>query len=143
MNDTNALLREACLTSAYAAESIQMAKEYAEDRGLKTVLGRFAEEHRSIKRQLEEELRSRGVNELPRPTITKSISKIRTGISLSMNPESDNIARLVLDGCTTGMKSLSKSKNRHPAAEPESVRLTNELIKSERDMFSEMLRYLK
>lgn len=143
MNDTVSLLREVCQGCKYATESIEIAKNYATDKRMASLLMRSAEEHERIKRETSRKIRELGAKEAGHPSMGAAMTKAHMSISLMLNPKPERMAELMINGCNMGVKTVAKYKNRYGAASVESVALADSLITAERDLSYGMLGFLK
>lgn len=142
MNDTARLLKESCRGCKYATESITIASDYAKDRKIKNLLDSYNSTHQHIKQKMQKEIHEAGLKEASHPSMPALMTKLHMNVSLSINPSSEKIADLMINGCSMGMKSISRLKNKHPHASAEAKALADELIRTEQDMIADMLPFL-
>ena len=143
MKDTHALLREVCKGCKYATETIGIAMNYTKDKSLYALLGKYDKEHEGIKKRLSQKISEAGIKESKHPAVSAEMAKLHMNMSLSISPTENKIAELMINGCNMGIKTVARYKNRHPYAAPESICLANELIRTERNMAEDLLKYLK
>jgi hypothetical protein len=143
MNDTAKLLRESCRGCKYATESITIAMDYAKDKKIKNTLASYNSTHQAIKHKMQAKIHEAGLSEASHPSMPAAMAKLHMNLSLTLNPSDSKIADLMINGCSMGMKSISKLKNKHPKASPEAHVLADELILAEKNMISDMLHFLK
>jgi hypothetical protein len=142
MNDTVKLMKEACQGCKYAAESIKIARGYAKNRELGLILDNYTKDHELLQSRLSKKIKERGADEYSHPKMGAAMTKLHTNVSLTMNPSPSNIAKLMINGCNMGIKTLSKKRNESRFADKEARALINELIATEQQMASELLRFL-
>ena len=140
MNDNQRLLRESAMGLRCACESIAIAKKYARDKKMRDTLSKYLTEHRS----LYERARTLLGQSYPKGTAMPLLmTKVHTGISLSLRNDSPRVADLMLNGCNMGMKSVASAKNKNPAATAEAITVANEIIRTEEAMHREMLKFVR
>ena len=77
----------------------------------------------------------------PNP-MAKTMSKMKTGMKLSMQETDATIADLMTDGCNMGVKSLSRYLNQYKAADEVSKDIAKRLIKQEDQLILNARPYL-
>ena len=142
MNDTASLLREVCQGCKYAIESIEIARKYATDERVASVLRASGESHKKIQRAASQGLKKEGVKEISHPAIGALMTKAQMNITLMLSSKPKSIAGVIIDGCNMGIKTVSKYKNRYPKASEECRGLADGLILAERELSSGMLKFL-
>ena len=70
------------------------------------------------------------------------MSKMKTGVMLSMHPDDKTIADLMTDGCNMGVKSLNRYLNQYEAADEYSKDIAKRLIHLEAQLSVDMRPYL-
>ena len=143
MADSAKLMKEACLGCKYAIESIEIAKGYSVGSKMGVILGEYEREHRKIRDELSAKIKERGQKEYRHPGIGAAMTKLQTNLSLTVNPSYGNIAELMINGCNTGIKNLSKKKNKAKGADEESTAALNRVIDCEMRMINDMRPFLK
>lgn len=143
MKDTKALLTEGNRGCKYATETIEIALGYAKGASMRSLLSKYGKEHENVKARFRKRLNTEGIKEGHHPAMGAAMAKLHMNVSLTMNPTDSRIAELMINGCNMGIKTLSRLKNRHPSAAPESVCLVGELIDVERGMAEELLKFLR
>ena len=74
--------------------------------------------------------------------MAKTMSKMKTGMKLSMQETDATIADLMTDGCNMGVKSLSRYLNQYKAADEVSKDIAKRLIKQEDQLILDARPYL-
>ena len=77
----------------------------------------------------------------PNP-MAKMMSWLKINIKMLEKPEDKNIAHLMFDGCSMGVKQLSEYLNKYSQADDKSQRLAKKLIDCEEKLASQLKEYL-
>ncbi|MBR5869015.1 MAG: hypothetical protein IKZ21_06165, partial [Clostridia bacterium] len=77
----------------------------------------------------------------PNPEV-KSMSWMKTGMTLAMNDSDETIADLMTDGCNMGVKSLSRYLNQYKAADEPTKDIAKRLIHLEAQLAADIRPYL-
>lgn len=72
----------------------------------------------------------------------KSMSKLKTNMSLAMDSSDKGIADLLTDGCNMGIKNLNSYLNKYKAADERSKDITKRLCELEQKLVIDMRAYL-
>ena len=130
-SDTIKLLRECDAGIKMGVKSIDDVLDRVYSKKLKELLVRCKDEHKKLDRELQELLDSYGDEGKDPSIIAEGMSKMKTGIMLTMKDTDETIADLMTDGCNMGVKSLSKYLNKYAAADEKSKDICKRLIKLE------------
>lgn len=74
--------------------------------------------------------------------MAKSMSWLKTNWILMLHPGDAGAAELVTDGCSMGVKTLARERNRRPGASGEAKAVAGRLMELERKLSSELAQYL-
>ena len=74
--------------------------------------------------------------------MAKGMSKMKSGMKMTMNDSDETAADLITDGCNMGIKSLYKYLNQYPDANSKVKDLCNRLIDIEVQLRKELRQYL-
>ena len=130
-SDTIKLLRECDAGIKMGVKSIDDVLDRVYSKTFKELLMRCKDEHKKLDRELQELLDSYGDEGKNPSIIAEGMSKMKTGIMLTMKDTDETIADLMTDGCNMGVKSLSKYLNKYAAADEKSKDICKRLIKLE------------
>ncbi len=76
------------------------------------------------------------------PAPASVMADITLNVKLAINEKDSQIAAILADGCSMGIKSLSKYKNQYSAAEKKAVTLTDNIIEMEETMHKALREFL-
>lgn len=141
-NDTIKLLRECDAGVKMGIASISDVLPHVTSEAFQNDLNRCMEEHEKLGdeiRQLLDKYQDDGKN--PNP-MAKTMSKVKTGMKLTMEETDATIADLMTDGCNMGVKSLSRYLNQYKAADEVSKDIAKRLIKQEDQLIMNCRPYL-
>lgn len=141
-SDTIKLLRECDAGIKMGVASIDEVLDHVENSDLKQDLSSCKGEHQALKSEIQTLLdKYQDDGKDPNP-VAKSMSWIKTNMSLGMNDSDQTIASLMTDGCNMGVKSLNKYLNQYEAADEVSKDITKRLIHLEEQLVREIRPYL-
>lgn len=141
-SDTIKLLRECDAGIKMGVKSIDDVLDRVYSKDFKSILDRCKDEHEKLDRELQEMLDSYG-DEGKNPNImAEGMSKMKTGIMLTLKDTDETIADLMTDGCNMGVKSLSKYLNKYAAADEKSKDICKRLIRIEENLASDIRLFL-
>ena len=129
--DTVKLLRECDAGVKMGVASIKEVLEYVSANGLRQRLTDCMTEHEELGNEINNLLdRYHDSGKEPNP-IAKSMSWVKTNVTLAVNESDAAIADLMTDGCNMGVKSLNQYLNQYKAADEVSKDIAKRLINLE------------
>ncbi len=141
-SDTIKLLRECDAGIKMGVKSIEDVLDRVYSKDFKELLTRCKDEHEELDRELREMLDRYGDDGKKPSMIAEGMSKMKTGIKLTVNDTDETIAGLMTDGCNMGVKSLSKYLNKYAAADEKSKDICKRLIKLEDQLATDIRLFL-
>lgn len=141
-SDTIKLLRECNAGIKMGIASIDDVLPHVTSDAFQKDLSYCKQEHEKLGdeiRQLLDKYHDDG--KAPNP-MAKTMSKMKTGMKLSMQETDATIADLMTDGCNMGVKSLSRYLNQYKAADEVSKDIAKRLIKQEDQLIQQARPYL-
>jgi len=141
-DDTIKLLRECDAGVKMGIASIDDVLPHVTSDAFQKDLANCQQEHEKLGdeiRQLLDKYHDDGKE--PNP-MAKTMSKMKTGMKLSMQETDATIADLMTDGCNMGVKSLSRYLNQYKAADEVSKDIAKRLIKQEDQLILNARPYL-
>jgi len=112
------------------------------DRTLRQKLRESMHDHSRLRSQSISLLQNYGAPEkLPSP-MAKGMAWLKTNTRMAIRGDDTTAAYLVADGCDTGVKSLSRSRNRYSMASQDAIELAQELIRCEEQLSAGLRPYL-
>lgn len=141
-SDTIRLLRECDAGIKMGVASIDEVLDHVESPDLKQNLSACKREHQALNTEIQRLLdKYQDGGKDPNP-VAKSMSWVKTNMSLGMNESDQTIASLMTDGCNMGVKSLNKYLNQYEAADEVSKDIAKRLIHLEEQLVQEIRSYL-
>lgn len=142
ISDTTYLLRECNSGCKMASGSMEQVMPHVHDQKLSELLHRYNEKHLDIGASCHELLTEHGDNGKDPHPLTRAMSYMGTEMKLNLRDDNSYVAGLLMDGCSMGIKSLSRYLNQYPDASTESRDLTRKLIHLEEDLMVELKKFV-
>jgi len=140
--DTVRLLRECDSGVRMAVESISDVTDNVSDPNFRSLLYSSISDHKTLGIEICESLSQINEPEKEPNIMAKGMSKVKTNFMIGINDSDNTIADLITDGCNMGIKSLSRYLNQYSAADDNSKKLCDKLIKLEERLVSDVRAYL-
>ena len=141
-NDTIALLKECDSGTKTAVNSIKEVLDNTNSQHLLKLLTDNLREHESIGDKIHTLLNECGEKGKDPNPMARMMSWVKINIKMLERAEDKNIAHLMFDGCSMGVKQLSEYLNKYSDADEKSKALAERLIKLEEDLATELKSYL-
>ena len=140
--DTIKLLRECDAGVKMGTASIDDVLDHVRDEAFRQRLTSCKQEHNELQDEIQKLLdRYHDEGKNPNP-MAKGMSRMKTGMKLTMEPTDATIADLMTDGCNMGVKSLGKYLNQYKAADEKAKDITKRLMKLEEQLTVQLRAYL-
>lgn len=139
---TRKLLEECCSGCRMAVDSFSQVQEYVKDSQLRQLISDYTEKHRQLEEKAATLLKKSGNEEKAPGIMASTMAHVTTDVKLSFNSSNTQIAKLLIDGCTMGIKTLGEKSNQFAQAEKEACSLASEIIKTEEDLMKKLKKYL-
>lgn len=141
-HDTIRLLRECDAGLKMGAATIDEVLGRVTSRELKQTLTDSKHQHERLDHELQDLLNQyHDEGKTPGP-VAKSMSWIKTNMTLGWDGSDKSIADLVTDGCNGGVKSLYQYLNQYTAADQGSQSIALRLIRLEEQLAADVRKYL-
>ena len=141
-NDTIRLLKECDAGSKMAVASIDDVLERVESSELKGLLQESKDHHAKLGNEIHSLLNEYGKSEKEPNPMAKGMSKMKTGMKMTMDDSDATVADLITDGCNMGIKSLFRYMNQYKAADDTSKDICNRLVSIEEELRKGLRSYL-
>ena len=141
-DDTRDLLRECSAGCKMAADSISQTIGKMNDEKFKKLLRNYYGKHVSLGQSCSEILRASGSADKEAPMMAKAMSNIKTEMRLTFSGRPSTAAKLMMDGCTMGMKSVGEYLNKYKSADEVSRGIANDIIGVEKDFNEQLMAWL-
>ncbi len=140
--DTIKLLRECDAGVKMGTASIDDVLDHVRGDSFRQRLTQCKQEHNELQDEIQK-LLNRYHDEGKSPTpMAKSMSKMKTGMKLTMEPTDATVADLMTDGCNMGVKSLNRYLNEYKAADEVPKDIAKRLINLEEKLTVDIRQYL-
>lgn len=140
--DTVNLLQQCNAGCKNATDSMEQVRSFIQDENFAKLIAEYDKKHIDLGDECHRLLNEGGVDEKDPSAAAKAFSWIGTEVKLMMDDSTKKIAELMVDGCNMGIKSVSAYRNQYRTASPESIRLAQHLIDTERNFMNDLLAYL-
>lgn len=140
--DTVKLLRECDAGVKMGIQSIEDVQEQVEDPQFHQCLTACKREHDKLHDEIQKRLSDCGDAGKNPPAMASAMSKMKTGLMMTMHPDDPTIADLMTDGCNMGVKSLNRYLNQYEAADENAKDIAKRLIHLEAQLAVDMRPYL-
>ena len=141
-NHTTDLLKECDSGTKTAVNSIKEVLDNVNSQALRELLTDSLTYHEDLGNEIHEMLDSLGEKGKDPNPMARVMSWVKINIKMLEKPEDKNIAHLMFDGCSMGVKQLSEYLNKYSQADEKSQSLAERLIKCEEKLASELKAYL-
>lgn len=141
-NHTIDLLKECDSGTKTAVSSIKEVLDNTASGELLSLLTDNLREHEAIGDEIHRRLSDLGESGKEPNPMAKAMSWLKINIKMMEKPVDKNIAHLIFDGCSMGVKQLSEYLNKYDEADEEAKRLAERLIKLEEKLAKDLKSYL-
>ncbi len=141
-NDTISLLKECDSGTKTAVNSIKEVLDNVNSQQLMKLLTDNLREHESIGDEIHRILAESGEKGKDPNPMARMMSWMKINVKMLEKPEDKNIAHLMFDGCSMGVKQLSEYLNKYKDAYEKSRALAERLIRLEEHLAEDLKAYL-
>lgn len=139
---TRKLLEECTNGCQMAIDSMQQIKFYVKDKDLHQLIEHYIDQHSRLNGLAKDRLIDAGC-EIKEPGLMASaFSWFSTEVKLTVNDDNSQIAKLLIDGCSMGIKTLGERANTLNRADKSADALARKIIKTEEEMIRELESFL-
>ena len=110
--------------------------------GLKERLYRSVDAYKVYDHEILDRLQRLGGRRKEPNPIVHGLSLLRANVQLAFNTSGTTVANVLTDRCNAGVKSITRSKNKYPAADHQAKVLADRIIYSERRLVDDLHNYL-
>ena len=136
------LLKECDSGTKTAVTSIKEVLDNTASGELLALLTNNLRDHEEIGDEIHRLLSEAGESGKEPNPMAKAMSWLKINIKMLEKSEDKNIAHLMFDGCSMGVKQLSEYLNKYDEADEEAKRIAERLIKLEEKLAKELKAYL-
>ena len=141
-NHTVDLLKECDSGTKTAVNSIKEVMDNINSQDLRKLLTDSLTYHEELGDEIHETLSQLGEKGKEPNPMARVMSWMKINIKMLEKPEDKNIAHLMFDGCSMGVKQLSEYLNKYSEADEKSQRLAKKLIDCEEKLAADLKSYL-
>lgn len=143
MNEqTRKLLEECCSGCKMAVNSFEQVKEFVKDDPLTKLIDTYTEKHRQMEKEAVTLLQDSGNDEKSPGAMASTFAWVTTEMKLTMNSSNTQIAKLLIDGCSMGIKTLGEKSNELTEADKKASDLAQRIIRTEEDLMKKLRDFL-
>ena len=136
MDEQTRKLYEECNTGCQMAiESMQQIKDFTQDTTLFQLIEKYIDRHSRLGGNAKDHLIDSGM-------MASAFSWFSTELKLNLNDDNSKIAKLLIDGCSMGIKTLGERANTLNRADKSADALARKIIKTEEEMIRELESFL-
>lgn len=139
---TRKLLEECSSGCKMAVNSMEQVSEYIKDTKLKELADSFTEKLRELEAETAVLLNDAGNDEKAPGAAASTFAWLTTEIKLAENSTNTHIAKLLMDGCNMGIKTLGEKLHQYSQADKSAADLTRRIIKGNEDMMKKLQEFL-
>lgn len=139
---TEMLLQECYSGLCMAVDSMDQVLPYAKNDELKNLINRYKEKHERLKQQACD-IMCRHEIELKKPGMMASaFSWMTAEAKLMIEDDSNQIAKLMMDGSNMGIQSITECLNKNEEAEEDVQAIAKKIVRVEEEFLQELKRFL-
>ena len=140
--DTFSLLKECDAGVKMATDALDDVRGYAATPEMRALLNTSRQQHEWIGREVEDMLKKCGGKEREPHPVARKMASMKTNVKLSADNSEPNIAEMIADGCTMGVKSLKGYLDQYKGAEVPARALCRTLVAVEEQLGTEIRQFL-
>ena len=140
--DTFSLLKECDAGVKMATDALDDVRGYAATPEMRALLNTSRQQHEWIGREVEDMLKKCGGKEREPHPVARKMASVKTNVKLSADNSEPNIAEVIADGCTMGVKSLKGYLEQYKGAEVPARALCRTLVAVEEQLGTEIRQFL-
>ena len=141
-DDTVKLLRECSSGCKMAADSISHTRSKINHGPLKKLLDVYYDAHTALYDRCQKMLASCGEPDKDTKAFAKIMANMKTDVEFAFDDTPSTAAKLMLDGCNMGIKSIGRYLNQYKAASKESKEIAGEVLQCEKRFADELIPFL-
>lgn len=139
---TRKLLEECTSGCQMAADSMEQISVYIKDSSLLELVKRYKDRHQKLQQEADRCLEESGCEPKGPGTAASALSRFTTEMKLAFNDDNTQISKLLIDGCSMGIKTLGERRNTLNRADKKALDLADRIIETEEEFIKELQKYL-
>ena len=136
------LLKECNSGCKMAINSMDQIMEYVRDPKQADIIRSYKKKHQDLEDRIGKQLMLNGATEEEPGFMASAMSWFSTEMKMSMQNDSSQAAKIMMDGCNMGIQSVAEYINKYTSGSKEGKELAKELVKIEEDFMQEMKQFL-
>lgn len=140
--DSVELLRECEAGSKMATNSMEQMMGYIGNEHLKKLLEEKNREHMKLGEECHHLLCEAGVEDKDPDAMASFWAKAQTGVKMTLGGDTHQAAKLLMDGCSMGIQSISEYINKYTGADHRAMAIAERLRNMEKDMMEQLEAYV-
>jgi hypothetical protein len=109
---------------------------------MKGLFREYYGKHVGFNEQSGKMLMENGEKEKYPSSTTRLMGTMTVGVKLTLSKTPSTVSKLMIDGCSMGIKTVGENLNKYKNAEPESQTLARDIIATERKFMDDVIQYL-
>lgn len=122
----------------YSADSLNLLRT----QHIQKILNKYIEQHTHLQQTAESQLSADGLCQKIRECLLQAFPGLQQKSSLGMNSDNSEIAKVLIDGCSMGIKTLGERANTLCQADKSADSIARRIIKLEEEMIRELEPFL-
>ncbi len=140
---TRKLLEECSAGCQMALDSMEQVQNLAGDQKLSNLIQKYQQKHRQLASETAQLLHESGNAEKEPGMMAQAMSWISTEMKLMVNNDSRQAAKILMDGCNMGIKTISSHIREYSGAEKSGISIAKKLVSTEEDMQKDLTDFLQ
>lgn len=139
---TRKLLEECSIGCKMAVSSLKQISEYIKDSNLMKLVEDYISRHKELEDEAVSTLADSGNDAKDPGAVSSAFAWFTTEVKLTFNNDNSQIAKLLMNGCNMGIKTLGERMNTLNQADKNAHALAQKIIKTEQNLMKDLQPYL-
>lgn len=139
---TRKLLEECTKGCKMAINSMDQIRDYVKNEELGNIISDYKKKHKELEEETAVLLKRDGEEEKEPGMMASAFSWLTANMKLMIKEDSNQIAKLLMDGCNMGVQGITEALHKYKNASMESKSLAKKLVKTEEDFSRKLKAYL-
>lgn len=136
--NTVELLKECARGCQMACKSVKHVRQFTTDARLSDLLESYGEKHTELEKEIVGMLGRYGNGEPQAKMMAEFGAWMSVEMKMLVHPDNREVAKLMMDGCSMGIQSVSEYVNKYEDADEQAHELAKRVIRVEEDFMKEM-----
>lgn len=143
MKEHTEMLLQECYSGLYmAVDSMDQVLPYAKNEDLKNLINRYKEKHERLKQQTCEIMCKHNVEQKKPGMVATAFAWVTAEAKLMIEDDSNQIAKLMMNGSNMGIQSITECLNKNEEAEEDVRSIAKKIVRIEEEFLQELKRFL-